>query len=53
MLVSYSNGDVDCIPGDCSTPRWEHIKAGDRDAEVEFASVIDLETGRKGLLKNT
>ncbi|KAF2158529.1 hypothetical protein M409DRAFT_71596 [Zasmidium cellare ATCC 36951] len=52
VLVSYDNGNVDCISADISSSRWEHTRADESDAEVEFTAVVDLDTARKGLLKN-
>ena len=52
VLVSYSNGDVDCLQGDLSAARWEHNGAGDSDVHVEYAAVVEYDSARRGLLKN-
>ena len=52
VLVSYSNGDVDCLQGDISAARWEHNAAGDGHIHVEYAAVIEYDAARRGLLKN-
>ena len=50
VLVSYENGNVDCISGDLSDTRWEHTATD--EAVVDYAAVVDLDTARRGLLKN-
>ncbi|KAI5368061.1 Putative U3 small nucleolar RNA-associated protein [Septoria linicola] len=50
VLVSYQNGNVDCISGDLSETRWEHTSHD--EPVVEYAAVTDLDTARRGLLKN-
>lgn len=52
VLVSYANGNVDCIAGDMSSSRWEHTRANGSDLEIEFTAVVDLDTARKGILRN-
>lgn len=48
-IVAYGNGSVDCISGDLSRARWQHDN--NDDAEVEYATVLDLDGARRGLLK--
>lgn len=50
VLISYENGNVDCISGDLSGTRWEHSSTD--GGLVEYAAVVDLDTARRGLLKN-
>lgn len=54
VLVSYTNGNIDCMSGDLTATRWEHTKEHDSELEfeVEFAAVVDFDTARKGLLRN-
>ncbi|KAK4505088.1 hypothetical protein PRZ48_003051 [Zasmidium cellare] len=52
VLVSYDNGNVDCLSGDISSSRWEHTGAGESDVRVEYTAVVDLDTARKGILKS-
>ncbi|PPJ57280.1 hypothetical protein CBER1_11536 [Cercospora berteroae] len=50
LLVSYQNGDVDCVSGDLNETRWEHTTQ--EEVVVEHASVVDLDAARRGLLKS-
>ncbi|KAM3422652.1 hypothetical protein BST61_g140 [Cercospora zeina] len=50
VLVSYQNGDVDCVSGSLQETRWEH--SAQEKVVVENASVVDLDTARRGLLKS-
>ncbi|EME47653.1 hypothetical protein DOTSEDRAFT_86098 [Dothistroma septosporum NZE10] len=52
VLVSYSNGDVDCLQGDMSAARWEHNAVGNSGPQVEYAVVVEYEAARRGLLKD-
>ncbi|CAK3812427.1 Hypothetical predicted protein [Lecanosticta acicola] len=49
VIVSYTDGKVECIPGDLSGSRWE--QASDNKIHVEYATLLDCEAARKGLLK--
>ncbi|KAK4633327.1 hypothetical protein CLAFUW4_03617 [Fulvia fulva] len=52
VLVSYSNGDVDCLRGDMSAARWEHKATTTGDTQIEYAVVVEYDAARRGLLKN-
>lgn len=59
VLVSYRNGDVVCISGDLSDLLWQHnLRSGMNEPErhepevheVEFTTIVDVETAQKGLI---
>lgn len=51
IVVVRRNGMVTCISGDLETERWRS-QASHGPTVVEFASLVDLDSARKGLLKN-
>ncbi|KAI4722151.1 hypothetical protein E4T48_01457 [Aureobasidium sp. EXF-10727] len=62
IAVTYSDGSVECIAGDLQQKRWDAdaaraIVMAESDAEpssvkVEYATVTDVTSARKGLLKS-
>ena len=54
VLVSYKNGEMACIAGDLSGTSWtRNVPTTSDEAyrqEVEYATITDSETARKGLL---
>lgn len=50
IVVAYDNGNIDCISGDLSSIRWQHDEKNDGTV-VEYTTILDVETARKGLLK--
>ena len=54
VLVFYKTGSVDCIYSDFSGSAWEYTMPGQEQTavEVEYATVLDLKTAHRGLLKS-
>ncbi|KAK5137295.1 hypothetical protein LTR08_000265 [Meristemomyces frigidus] len=54
VVISYRNGNVSCVSDDLTRTSWEFkLQSAEKDSEaieVEYASITDLETARKGLL---
>ena len=59
LLLVHGDGELCCLTGDLQTERWRcskrtsvvHDDFTDEDFNVEYASIIDVETGQKGLLQ--
>lgn len=49
VVVSYIDGRIECVSGDLSGSRWDYSSEG--GVEVEYATIVDFEAARKGLLK--
>lgn len=51
LLVSYSNGTVDCITPDGARIDWKYSGDGSLKAPIEHATIVDFDTAKKGILK--
>ena len=59
VLLVHGDGELRCRTGDLQTERWRcskrtsvvHDDVDDEECHVEYASMIDVETGQKGLLQ--
>jgi hypothetical protein len=51
LLVSYTNGIVDCITPDGTRLDWKYSGDGSSKPQIEHATIVDFDTAKKGILK--